>query len=92
MIEKFHTAPDDPSGLRVSWDEMRRRIETEGWTNSFLREFERNVTPYIETERPLRLDAARPPDKDWSQIHLDDIARFKVAFPTPVEKTTRNPQ
>ena len=84
LIEKFHTAPDDPYGLRASWDEMRRRIETEGWTNSFLREFERNVTPYIETERPLRLDAARPPDKDWSQLNLDDIARFKVAFPTPV--------
>jgi len=84
LIEKFHTAPDDPYGLRVSWDEMRQRIETEGWTNSFLREFEQNVTPYIETEQPLRFDAARPPDKDWSQLNLDDIARFKVAFPTPI--------
>ena len=91
LIEKFHTAPDDPSGLRVSWDEMRRRIETEGWTNSFLREFERNVTPYIETERPLRLDAARPPDKDWSQLNLDDIARFKVAFPIPVGRQPEIP-
>ena len=65
-------------------DEMRQRIETAGWTNSFLREFEQNVTPYIETEQPLRFDAARPPDKDWSQLNLDDIARFKVAFPTPI--------
>ena len=84
LTEKFHTAPDDPYGLRVSWDEMRRRLETEGWTNSFLREFERNVTPYLKTGRPLLLDAARPPYKDWSQLRLDDIARFKVAFPTPV--------
>ena len=84
LTEKFHTAPDDPYELRVSWDEMRRRIETEGWTNSFLREFERNVTPYIETEAPLRFDAGRPPDKDWSQLHLDDIASLEVAFPTPV--------
>ncbi len=81
LIEKFHTAPDDPHRLRVSWDEMRQRIETEGWTNSFLREFERNVMPYMKTERPLRLDAAR---RDWSQLHLDDIASFEVAFPTPV--------
>ena len=84
LTEKFHTAPDDPYELRASWDEMRRRLETEGWTNSFLREFERNVMPYIEAERPLSLDAARPPAKDWSQIHLDDIASFEVAFPTPV--------
>ncbi len=84
LIEKFHMAPDDPYGLRVSWDEMRRRIEIEGWTNSFLREFERNVTPYIETEAPSRLDAARPPDNDWSQLRLNYIAKFKVAFPTPV--------
>ena len=84
LTEKFHTAPDDPYGLRVSWDEMRRRIETEGWTNSFLREFERNVTPYLKTGRPLLLDAARPPYKDWSQLRLDDIASFEVAFPTPV--------
>ena len=91
LIEKFHTAPDDPNGLRVYWDEMRQQIETEGWTNSFLREFERNVTPYIETERPLRLDAARPPDKDWSQLNLDDIARFKVAFPIPVGRQPEIP-
>ena len=84
LIEKFHTAPDDPYRLRVSWDKMCQRIEIEGWTNSFLREFEQNVTPYIETEQPLRFDAARPPDKDWSQLNLDAIARFKVAFPTPI--------
>ena len=84
LIEKFHTAPDDPYGLRVSWDEMRRRIEIEGWTNSFLREFERNVMPYMKTKRPLSLDAACPLEKDWSQLRLDDIASFEVAFPTPV--------
>ena len=84
LIEKFHTAPDDPYGLRVYWDKMRQRIETEGWTNSFLREFERNVMPYIETEAPSRLDVSRPPDRDWSQLRLNYIARFKVAFPTPI--------
>ena len=84
LIEKVHTAPDDPYGLRVSWDEMRRRIEIEGWTNSFLREFERNVMPYMKTKRPLSLDAACPLEKDWSQLRLDDIASFEVAFPTPV--------
>ena len=84
LIEKFHTAPDDPHGLRVYWDKMRRRIETEGWTNSFLREFERNVMPYIETEAPSLLDVSRPPDRDWSQLRLDDIASFEVAFPIPV--------
>ena len=84
LIEKFHTAPDDPHGLRMYWDKMRRRIETEGWTNSFLREFERKVMPYIETEAPSLLDVSRPPDRDWSQLRLNYIARFKVAFPTPI--------
>lgn len=84
LSEKFHTAPDDPYRLRVSWNEMRQRIETEGWTNSFLREFEQNVTPYLKTGRPLLLDAARPPYKDWSQLRLNDIASFKVVFPIPV--------
>ena len=84
LIEKFHTAPDDPYGLRVYWDKMRQRIETEGWTNSFLREFERNVMPYIETEAPSRLDVSRPPDRDWSQLRLNYIASFEVAFPTPI--------
>ena len=91
LIEKFHTAPDDPYGLGVSWDEMRRRIGAEGWTNSFLREFERNVMPYIETRAPSCLYAALPPDNDWSQLRLNYIARFKVAFPTPVEERPEIP-
>ena len=49
LIEKFHMAPDDPYGPRVSWYKTCQRIKTEGWTNSVLREFERNVMPYIET-------------------------------------------
>ena len=32
----------------------------------------------------LSLDAACPLEKDWSQLRLDDIASFEVAFPTPV--------
>ena len=40
--------------------------------------------PYIETKRPLSFDVSRPPDRDWSQLRLNYIARFKVAFPTPV--------
>jgi len=84
LIEKFHTTPDDPHGLGVSWDEMRHRIETEGWTNSFLRKFERDVMPYIETRGSSFFDAARLPDNDWSQLRLNDIAIFKVAFPRPV--------
>ena len=73
-----------PMDLECIGDKMRQRIETEGWTNSFLREFERNVMPYIETEAPSRLDVSRPPDRDWSQLRLNYIARFKVAFPTPI--------
>ena len=91
LIEKFHTAPDDPHRLRVSWDEMRRRIETEGWTNSFLRKFERDVMPYIETGAPSRIDVSRPPDRDWSQLRLDNIANFGVAFPTPVREQPEIP-
>ncbi len=78
LIEKFHTALDD---LDLSWYESCQRIKTEGWTNSVFRAFDRNSTPYMKTERPFGRAFSRSPDKDWSQFHLDDIARFDVAFP-----------
>ena len=78
LIEKFHTAPDDPD---LSWYESCQRIKTEGWTNSVFRAFDRNSTPYMKTERPFGLAFSRSPDKDWSQLHLEYITRFEVAFP-----------
>lgn len=87
LIEKFHTAPDYPD---LSWYKMRQRIRNEGWTNSVLREFERNVTPYIKTEAPF-FNVTRPPDNDWSQLGLDNIAGFKVSFPKLIEERPEIP-
>ena len=83
LIEKFRIAPDDD--LDSPWYETCERIKTEGWTNSVLREFERNSVPYLTTKPPLGLDGSRPPVGDWSKIRQNQIADFDVAFPMPDE-------
>ena len=78
LIEKFYTAPDNPD---FSWYETLEHIKTEGWTNGVLRAFDRRMTPYIETEPPrYKYGVIRPPEKDWSELNLVDIAQFKVKF------------
>ena len=77
LLEKFHTTAND---IDIHWHEICRRIEAEGWSNILVREFDRKATPYIKTERPFGVASSRPPNKQWSELQLDDIARFEVAF------------
>ena len=79
LFEKFGTAfdDDDPSLFEVD-----RRIKIEGWTNSVLRAFERSVTPHVKTELRPSLNAGRPPEKNWAELKLSDIAKFDVGFPS----------
>ena len=76
LIEKFHTAPDDP---RLFWISTFRRIETEGWSNGVLREFERVVAPYLTVDRHY-ITSYQPPDKDWLQLCLGNFIHFEVSF------------
>ena len=76
LIEKFHTAPDDP---RLFWISTFRRIEAEGWSNGVLREFERVVAPYLTVDRHY-ITSYQPPDKDWLQLCLGNFIYFEVSF------------
>ena len=76
LIEKFHTTPNDPRFFGIS---TFRRIETEGWTNGVLREFERIVAPYLKVDGHY-IASYQPPDKDWSQLCLGSFIHFDVSF------------
>lgn len=78
LLEKFHTTAYD---VDIRWHEICRRIEAEGWSNILIREFDRKCTPHIKTERPYGVASSRPPNKQWQELQLDDIARFEVVFP-----------
>ena len=76
LIEKFHTTPDDPRLLGIS---TFRRIEAEGWTNGALREFERRIAPYLKVDG-YYIAPYQPPNREWSQLHLDSFIHFGVSF------------
>ena len=79
LNEKFRTIQDDD--FDRSLYEVNQRIKDEGWTNGALRAFERSVTPYLKTESRSGLSVDRPPEKDWPELGLSDIADFDVGFP-----------
>ncbi len=79
LIEKFRTAPEDE--LDSGWFRVIRRINSEGWSNSVLRAFQRCTSPYIKTEVPLGIGRSCPPIGNWGEIKQRDIAEFDVAFP-----------
>ncbi len=88
LIEKFRATPDHSSVL--SWYEASKRIDAEGWTNSVLRAFERSVTPHLTTEPSFgHYSSTRPPEKDWSELQLTDLAQFDVIFPKIHDKISR---
>ena len=87
LIEQSHTSPDSDSML--SWYEASQRIEVEGWTNSVLRALDRSMRPYVRTMPCSGTYSARPPDKDWQDIRISDIARFEVAFPQISNKKSK---
>ena len=39
------------------------------------------MPPYLKIEPPLGIDGSRPPDGDWTGIHLNQVAPFEVTFP-----------
>ena len=79
LFEKFRNVPDDDSP--GSLFKVKQLIAAEGWTNGVLREFERSVVPYLKTES----HAGRPPQSDWAELELSDIAEFQIGFPLVID-------
>ncbi len=60
------------------WFDLKRRIRTEGWTASVLREFRRFATPRLEIRPPFGLGQAKPPRGSWDDIKLSNLGQFEV--------------
>jgi hypothetical protein len=62
------------------WFDLKKRINTEGWTASVLREFRRVATPRLEMKLPFGLNQSRPPRVPWEEIHFGELGQCEVVF------------
>jgi hypothetical protein len=62
------------------WYDLKKRIATEGWTASVLRDFGRICVPRVEIKPPYGLGGAHPPSRDWGDLSLGDLGQFEVKF------------
>lgn len=62
------------------WFDLKRRVSSEGWTASVLREFRRISMPRIEIKRPFGLHESKPVSSTWSDIRLRELGEFEVKF------------
>lgn len=62
------------------WFDLKKRIATEGWMASALRDFRRVATPRVDIRPPLGLGNSKPPTATWDDIRLGDLGQFEVKF------------
>lgn len=62
------------------WFDVKKRIDTEGWTASVLRDFGRICAPRIEIKPPYRLGGVQPPSGEWADLRLGELGQFEVKF------------
>ena len=63
-----------------NWFDLKKRIATEGWTASVLREFRQVSTPRVDIRPPFGLGNSKPPTATWDDISLRDIGQFEIKF------------
>lgn len=79
LILEHHQDPRNRN-WNGDWFDLKKRINTEGWTASVLREFRKVVTPRLEIEPSYGLSQSRPPWVPWEEVHLGGLGQFKVVF------------
>ncbi|TDV97190.1 SIR2-like protein [Halomonas alkaliantarctica] len=62
------------------WFDLEKRINSEGWTASVLREFRRVAKPRLDIKLPYGVRKSKPPSLHWEEIHLDDLGQWEVVF------------
>lgn len=62
------------------WFDLKRRVRSEGWTASVLREFRRISLPRVKIKRPFGLHESKPVSSPWSDIRLRELGEFEVKF------------
>lgn len=60
------------------WFDLKKRINTEGWTAGVLRAFRRVTTPRLEIKPPFGLRQSKPPMESWKEIRLCNIGQCKI--------------
>lgn len=60
------------------WFAFKKRISTEGWTASVLREFRRVAAPRVAISSPSGLAQSRPPLASWEDLGFGDLGRCEV--------------
>ncbi|WP_095189808.1 SIR2 family protein [Pseudomonas sp. Irchel 3E19] len=79
LILEFHRDPHNRQ-WNGDWFKFKKRITTEGWTASVLREFRRISTPRLEIKRPFGLGKAKPPSARWEEILFRDLGEWEVVL------------
>ena len=62
------------------WFDLKKRVNTDGWTASVLREFRRVAAPRLEIKPPYGLQQCKPPSVPWENIRLGDLGQFDVGL------------
>ena len=78
LFEMHHNFPSEHD---FSLYNISDRVRIEGWTRGALREFEENSQPRIGTKSRLSNNPDRPPQQEWANLQLSDIATFTIVFP-----------
>lgn len=65
---------------RMSWYDLKARIDVEGWSPSVLRLFENVSYPVLSVQMPFGLNRVRPPFNNWDDIESKELPRCEVVF------------
>jgi len=79
LILEHHRDPRNRE-WNSDWFDLKKRINTEGWTASVLREFQRVATPRLDIKPAFGLGQSRPPSVPWDEIHPHHLGQWEVAF------------
>jgi hypothetical protein len=71
---------DGNKSFSGKWFDWEKRLATEGWCASVLREFRRVAAPQLRIKCPFGLAMSKPPSAPWENIHLSDLGQFEVAL------------
>lgn len=62
----------------LDWFDFQKRLSSDGWTASALREFRRITMPRVVIKLSLGLKDVKPPSLPWEGIRFSDIGQFDV--------------
>jgi hypothetical protein len=80
LILEYHSGSRESTG-NTNWYALKNRIESEGWNNSVIRDFESTTSPALSCSSPNGLYNSKPPLESWEDTKQNEIANWEVKFP-----------